>query len=96
LLRNLSERKRAEEALRKLQMELMHTNRVIAMGQLTASIAHEVKQPIGVAVTNAQAVLHWLDGRHSDVDEVRQTLGRIIENGRRAGDVIERIRTLVK
>src|SRR5712691_7704444 len=65
------------------------------MGQLTASIAHEVNQPIGAVVTNAQAALRWLNMQPSDPEEVRQALDRIVRNGRRAGDVISRIRALV-
>ena len=62
------------------------------MGQLTASIAHEVNQPIAATVTNAQAALRWLRAQPPDLDEVRQALGRIVEDGKRAGDVIGRIR----
>src|SRR6185436_15501980 len=58
--RHITERKRAEQALRDMQMELAHANRVATMGQLAASIAHEVKQPITAAVTNAQAALRWM------------------------------------
>jgi signal transduction histidine kinase len=66
------------------------------MGQLTVSIAHEVNQPIAAAVTNAQAALRWLGAHPPDLEEVRQALGRIIENGGRAGDVIGQIRALIK
>jgi signal transduction histidine kinase len=65
------------------------------MGQLTASIAHEVNQPIAAVVTNAQAALRWLNMQPPDSEEVRQALDRIVRNGRRAGDVISRIRALV-
>ena len=93
---DVTERKRVEEALRKTQMELAHANRVATMGQLTASIAHEVSQPIAAAVTNAQAGLRWLSAQRPDLEEVRQALGRIMENGNRAGEVIGRTRALVK
>jgi C4-dicarboxylate-specific signal transduction histidine kinase len=66
------------------------------MGQLTASIAHEVNQPIAAAVTNAHAALRWLSAQRPDLDEVRLALGRIVENGNRAGEVIGRIRALIK
>jgi C4-dicarboxylate-specific signal transduction histidine kinase len=66
------------------------------MGQLTASIAHEVNQPIAAAVTNAQAALRWLGARPPDLEEVRQALGSIVKNANRAGDVIGRIREIVK
>ena len=66
------------------------------MGQLTASIAHEVKQPIAATVTNAAAALRWLGAQPPDLEEVRQALGRIVKDGNRAGDVIDRIRALIK
>ena len=94
--RHITERKQAEQALREAQTELAHVNRVTTMGQLTASIAHEVNQPIAAAVTNAYAALRWLRASPPDLEEVRQSLGQVIENGRRAGDVIDGIRALVK
>jgi PAS domain S-box-containing protein len=100
---DLTERKRAEAEAREserryheVQMELAHANRFATMGQLTASIAHEVNQPIAATVTNAQAALRWLGRRPPDLEEVRQALGRIVENGNRAGDVIDHIRALIK
>jgi PAS domain S-box-containing protein len=100
---DLTERKRAEaeareseRRYREVQMELAHANRVATMGQLTASIAHEVNQPIAATVTNAQAALRWLDGSASNLDEVRQALADIVKDGNRAGDVVGRIRALVK
>jgi PAS domain S-box-containing protein len=100
---DLTERKQAEaEAreserhVREMQMEVAHANRVATMGQLTASIAHEVNQPIAAAVTNAQAALRWLGARPPDLEEVRQALGSIVKNANRAGDVIGRIREIVK
>src|SRR3984893_12329468 len=95
-IQDITERKRAEQALRDVQMELTHANRVTTIGQLTASVAHEVSQPIAAAVTNAQAPLRWLGAQPPDLEEVRQALGRIIKNGGRAGDVIGRIRALIK
>jgi PAS domain S-box-containing protein len=100
---DLTERKRAEAEVREserryreVQMELAHANRVATTGQLTASIAHEVNQPIAAAVTNAQAALRWLGARSPDLEEVRQALARIVKDGNRAGDIIGRIRDLVK
>jgi C4-dicarboxylate-specific signal transduction histidine kinase len=100
---DLSERKRAEaEAreserhVREMQMELAHANRVATMGQLTASIAHEVNQPIAAAATNAQAALRWLAARPPNLEEVRQALDHIVKDASRAGDVIGRIREIIK
>jgi PAS domain S-box-containing protein len=98
-----TERKRAEAGAREserryreVQGDLAHANRVATMGQLTASIAHEVNQPIAAAVTNAQAAQRWLHAQPPNLEEVRQALGRIAENGIRAGEVIGRIRALIK
>ena len=71
-IQDITERKRAEEALREVQMELTHANRVTTIGQLTASVAHEVNQPIAAAVTNAQAALRWLGAQPPDLEEVRR------------------------
>lgn len=94
---DLSERKRAEAQAREaerrsreMQMELAHANRVATMGQLTASIAHEVKQPIAATVSNAQAALRWLGRQPPDLEEVRQALAHIVQDGKRAGDVVGR------
>jgi PAS domain S-box-containing protein len=100
---DLTERKRAEveartseQRFREVQMELAHANRVATMGQLTASIAHEVKQPIGGAVASAQAALRFLGRRPPKLDKVRETLEAIVETGHRAGDVVDRIHALIK
>ena len=100
---DLTERKRAEADAREsegrnreMEMELAHANRVATMGQLTASIAHEVKQPIAAAVSNAQAALRWLDHQPPDLEEVRQALASIVKDGMRAGDVVGHIRDLIK
>lgn len=66
------------------------------MGQLSASIAHEINQPIAAVIANANAGLRWLGGRPPNLDEARQALGRIVRDGTRAGEVIHRIRSLVK
>jgi signal transduction histidine kinase len=78
------------------QAELAHVNRVATMGQLTASIAHEVNQPIAATVSNAQAALHWLNRQPPDLGEVREALACIAEDGKRAGEVIAGIRELMK
>jgi C4-dicarboxylate-specific signal transduction histidine kinase len=100
---DLTERKRAQKKARESErryhevaMTLAHTNRVATMGQLSASIAHEVSQPIAAAFTNAQAGLRWLTMEQPDVEEVRQALGRIVDNIDRAGEVIGRIGALIK
>jgi len=89
---DVTERRRAEEQ----RQALAHAHRITTMGQLAASIAHEVNQPIAAVLTNAQAALHWLDRQPPDPEEVRQGLGRIIRDGRRAGDVIDGIRAFVR
>ncbi|MEH2589065.1 ATP-binding protein [Bradyrhizobium sp. AZCC 1721] len=93
--RHITERRRAEESLRAMQAELAHANRVTTMGQLTASIAHEVNQPIAATVTNAGAALRWLSAQPPNLGEVRDSLRRIVEDGKRAGNVISGIRALI-
>ena len=93
--RHITERRLAEEALRAMQAELAHVNRVTTMGELSASIAHEVNQPIAATVTNAQAALRWLRAQPPDLDEVRASLSRIVEDGKRAGNVIGGIRAFI-
>src|SRR5882672_3727120 len=100
---DLSERKRAEaeareveRRYREVQMELVHANRLATMGQLTASIAREVNQPIAAAITNAQTALRWLRAQPPDLDETRQALDRIVKDGNRAGEVIGRIRGMIQ
>jgi C4-dicarboxylate-specific signal transduction histidine kinase len=100
---DLSERRRAESEAREserryreAQMELAHANRVATMGQLTASIAHEVNQPIAATKVNAQAALRWLNRDAPDLEEVRQLLARMANDSDRAGNVVSRIRDLVK
>ncbi|QYD72811.1 AAA family ATPase [Paraburkholderia edwinii] len=93
---DLSESKKAEEALRFMQTELAHVNRVATMGQLTASIAHEVNQPIAATVANAEAALRWLNRQPPNLVEVREATERIVKEGHRAAAVIGRIRALIK
>jgi C4-dicarboxylate-specific signal transduction histidine kinase len=94
--RHITERKRAEEALRHMQMELAHANRVATMGQLSASIAQEVKQPITAAVTYAFAARRWLSAEPPNFHEVDDALALIVKEGNRAGEVVGRIRALIK
>jgi signal transduction histidine kinase len=86
----------SERRYRDVQTEMAHANRVATMGHLTASIAHEVKQPIAATVTNAQAGLRWLGAQPPNVEEARQLFSRIVNDGNRAVAVVGRIRELVK
>jgi C4-dicarboxylate-specific signal transduction histidine kinase len=100
---NMTDRKRAEEKLRAserrlldAQMELAHVTRVTTLGELTASIAHEVNQPLAAVVANAQACLRWLDRDTPDLDGARRSVEWIIDDGSRASEVIHRVRALAK
>jgi NO-binding membrane sensor protein with MHYT domain len=93
---SLSEQKRAEEALRQAQADLARVNRVTTMGALTASLTHEVNQPIAAAVANANACLQWLARDHPDLEEARAAAMRIVKDGTRAAEIISRIRLLFK
>jgi signal transduction histidine kinase len=94
--RDLTDQMLASEKLRDAQIQLAHVNRVATVGQLTASIAHEVNQPIGALVINAHAVLRMLSADPPDLNQARDALGDIVKDGRRASDVIGHIRALVK
>jgi len=85
---------RAEEALRRAQAELARVARVTTLGELTASIAHEVNQPLGAVVTNGNACLNWLASQPPDIEEARQSVERIVRDARRASEIIHRIRAL--
>jgi PAS domain S-box-containing protein len=100
---DMSERKRAEQNLRAserrlldAQMELAHVNRVSTIGQLTASIAHEVNQPLAGVITNAEACLRWLDHKTPDLDAVRRSVEWVIDDSNRANEIIRRVRSLAK
>jgi C4-dicarboxylate-specific signal transduction histidine kinase len=93
---DITERKRAEESLRKTEADLARVARATTLGELTASIAHEVNQPIAAVVTNANACLRWLKGESPNLEKAREASERIIRDGNRASDVIIRIRTLLK
>jgi PAS domain S-box-containing protein len=93
---DLTERKRAEEALRQAQADLAHASRVTAMGELTASLAHEVNQPIAAAMTDANTCLRWLARDQPDMEEARQAASRVVKATTRAADIISRIRSQFK
>ena len=94
---DVTDRKRAEEErarLRQLEADLAHISRVSMMGELAASIAHEVNQPLSGVVVNANACLRWLAGDAPNLEEAREAVRRIVRDGKRAGDVIARVRAL--
>ncbi|WP_175974166.1 AAA family ATPase [Burkholderia sp. BCC1047] len=100
---DLTEQKQAEEKIREserryreVQTEMAHANRVATMGQLAASIAHEVNQPIAATVTNAQAAQRWLNLQPPDINEAGLALSRIVKDTNRASDVLGRIRQLIR
>jgi PAS domain S-box-containing protein len=100
---DMTDRKRAEEKLRaseqrfvKAQMELAHVTRVMTLGELTASIAHEVNQPLAAVAANAEACLRWLDRATPDLNAARRSVAWIINDNNRAGQVIRRVRALAK
>jgi PAS domain S-box-containing protein len=94
--RDITERKRAEEALRESQAVLARVTRIAALGELTASIAHEINQPLAAAATNASASLHWLAVQPPNLAEARVAVSRAIEEVNGASGVIRRIRALLK
>jgi NO-binding membrane sensor protein with MHYT domain len=96
LFASLSEQKRAEDGLRQAQVDLAHVNRVTTMGELTASLAHEVNQPIAAVVTNASACLNWLAGDPPNLEEARAAAANVVSDGTRAAEIISRIRLLFK
>jgi signal transduction histidine kinase len=99
LARDISERKRAEqerERLRQMEEDLAHINRVSMMGELTASLAHEIKQPIAAAVSNAEACLQWLARDQPDLVEVGEAATEMVKEARRAAEIMTRVRSLFK
>ena len=93
---DVTERRRAEEALHQAQADLAHVNRVTTMGELTASLAHEIRQPISAAVTNAKTCLRWLGRDEPDVAEACEAASRLVKDVTRAADIISRISPLFK
>jgi PAS domain S-box-containing protein len=94
--RYVTDRKRAEEALHKASAELAHVRQMTTMGELAASIAHEINQPLAAVMTNGNAGLRWLTRARPDLEETKAALERIIRDATRANEVIRRIRMLVK
>jgi PAS domain S-box-containing protein len=96
---DITDRKRAEEErerLRQARADLARVNRVTTMGELTASLAHEVNQPIAAALTNANTCLRWLTRDHPDLNEAREAASRIVKDATRAADIISRVRLFYK
>jgi two-component system sensor kinase FixL len=93
---DITERTRTQESLRQAQSELARYNRILLMGEMTASISHEINQPISGAITNANAAFHWLAAEPPNLEQVRKSLDRIVKDGHRASEVIARVRALAK
>ncbi|TGD97727.1 PAS domain-containing sensor histidine kinase [Methylobacterium nonmethylotrophicum] len=93
---DITERKQAESALLAVQADLAHAARVSTMGELTATMAHEINQPLAAIVTNGEAALRWLKRPSPDLGEATDALGRVITNGRRASEIVGRIRGFLK
>jgi PAS domain S-box-containing protein len=93
---DVTERKRSEEALDRVRLELAHASRVNTLGQMAASIAHEINQPLAGIVINGNAALRWLAGESPNLHEACEATRRIVRDGQRAGDVITRLRSLFR
>jgi PAS domain S-box-containing protein len=93
---DITERKQAEEKLRQAQADLARISRATTMGELTASLAHEVNQPIAAAVTDANTCLRWLTRDQPDLEEAGKAASRVVKDATRASDIINRIRSLFK
>ncbi len=93
---DITERKRAEEALRKAEADLARVNRLATLGALVASIAHEVNQPLTAVATSAAACSRWLAGQPPDLQSAQRALARIVRDSNRASDIVARIRALVQ
>jgi C4-dicarboxylate-specific signal transduction histidine kinase len=95
-LLDITERKQAEETLREARAELAHVTRVATLGEMTASIAHEINQPLAAVVNNASACMRWLAGPTPNLEEARHSAALITSDGHRAGEIISRIRALAQ
>jgi len=93
---DITERRQADQALQKAQEELARVTRIATLGELTASIAHEINQPLGAVVTNGSAALRWLDANPPNLDEARQAMAETIDEANRASQVIEKVRGLLR
>src|SRR5229473_2988459 len=93
---DITERKRSEEALRQAHADLAHVSRVTTMGELMASLAHEVNQPIAAAVTDSNTGLRWLTRDRPDVEEAREAALRVVKDATRAAEIIARVRLVFK
>jgi signal transduction histidine kinase len=93
---DIEDRKRAEEERERLRADLAHVNRVSMLGELAASVSHELKQPITAAMTNAKTCLRWLKREQPNVDEAIEATSRIVNDGTRATETIDRLRSLYK
>ena len=94
--RDITERKRTEDALHEAQAELAHVTRLAAIGELTASLAHELSQPLAAIAANAAACVRWLDADQPDLEQARTSAQRIIRDAQRGREVIEQTRRLAK
>jgi C4-dicarboxylate-specific signal transduction histidine kinase len=92
----IAERMRAEEAVQKMQADLAHVSRVLTMGELTTSIAHEINQPLMAVVVNGDAAMGWMAANPPNLEEARQAVSRTISEGTRAGEIIRRIREFAR
>ncbi|HSD39061.1 MAG TPA: AAA family ATPase [Rhodocyclaceae bacterium] len=93
---DMTERRQMDEALRETQAKLAHAGRLTTMGQLTASIAHEVNQPLAAMVANGSACVRWLDPERTNLERARETARRIVADGHRAAGIIDSIRSMAR
>src|SRR6201997_1232075 len=93
---DIDDRKRAEQEREQLRADLAHVNRGSMLGELAASVSHELKQPISAAMTDAQTCIRWLKRDQPDVDEALEATTRIVKDGTRATEIIDRLRSLYK